>query len=54
MVGLLNKGGKISWDLLAVILITLAVLVTMLLFSAFIREKVVEAFQVFVGTIFGD
>ncbi len=52
MVGL-DKGAKLSWDLLAVILIALSVLIVLLLFSSFIRERIVEAFQVFVETLFG-
>lgn len=55
MVGLLqNKRGVLSWEMLAVILLALAVLVAMLIFSNFIRERIVEAFQVLVEAVFGD
>ncbi len=50
----MNKKGKLAWELLAVIIIALLVLVVMLLFSNFIRDKILEAFQVLVETIFGD
>lgn len=53
MVGL-NKRGDLHWELLAVTLIALAVLVAMLIFSTFMRERIIEAFQVFVERVFGD
>lgn len=55
-VGLLlrNKKGDLHWDLLVIILLALAVLVAMLIFSTFMREKIIEAFQVFVEKVFGD
>lgn len=55
MVGLLlHKRGELQWETLAIILLALAVLVAMLVFSTFMREKIVEAFQTLVETIFGD
>lgn len=50
----MRKKGALSWEVLAIILVSLAVLVAMLMFSTFIREKIVEAFQVFVESVFGD
>lgn len=50
----LRKRGELSWEMLAVFLLALAILVVMLVFSTFMREKIIEAFHVFVETIFGD
>ncbi len=49
----LNKNAKLAWNLLAVTLIALAVLVAMLIFSVALREKIIEAFQIFVESVFG-
>jgi len=51
---ILNKKGELSWEVLAVILLALAVLVIMLIFSTTVKEKIVEAFGTLVETIFGD
>ncbi len=50
----MNKSAKLSWELLAVIILSMVVLVSMLIFSTFIREKIIEAFKVFVENVFGD
>jgi len=49
----MSKDAKLAWNLLAVTLIALAVLVAMLIFSVALREKIIEAFQIFVESVFG-
>lgn len=49
----MSKDAKIAWNLLVVTLIALAVLVALLIFSVALREKIIEAFQTFVESVFG-
>ena len=49
----LGKNAKLSWNLLAVSLIALAVLVAMLIFSVQLRDKIIEMFKIFVESVFG-
>ena len=49
----LRKDAKLAWNLLVITLIALAVLVAMLIFSVALREKIIEAFQIFVDSVFG-
>ncbi len=49
----LRKNGKLAWDVIAIIVLALIVLVIVTLFAKGVRDKVIEAWKALIGIFTG-